>query len=87
MRDDMSERDRMHPNYTLFGWILIFFAIIIVGLAIFLGAHQVAGVLSLIAVVGLLFFEGIRLITDRHSHKHLHERFNQIEDIIKKFKE
>lgn len=82
---EMENQPRNHNVF--YGWLLIVFALIIIGLAILFGAHEVGGALSLMAVLGLMLFEGIKLITDSNRNKLLHKRFDEVEKILKKLRE
>ena len=83
----MEMENNPSNNNVLYGWILIASAIFIIGLAILIGASEVAGMFSLIAVIGLMIFEGIKLITYKNHNKMLHDRFNDMEKLIKRLKE
>lgn len=78
---------KVYRKHTIYGIFFILLALVISIISLIFGAHEVAGILSIIAVVILLLFEGVRLLTENTHHKRLHDRFDEMEKLIKKFKE
>jgi len=77
----------VYRKHTVYGIFFILLALIISIISLIFGAHEVAGLLSIVAVIVLLLFEGIRLLTENSHNKRLHDRFDEMERLIKKFKE
>lgn len=77
----------VYRKHTIYGIFFILLALIIVIISLIFGAHEVAGLLSIVAVIVLLLFGGVRLLTENTNHKRLHDRFDEMERLIKKFKE
>lgn len=72
---------------SIYGTVFVVMGIAILVSALLFGAHAISGTISVLAITVLLFFEGIRLLTDNTHHKRLHSRFDNMENMIKKLKE
>lgn len=79
--------ERPTNHHTIYGVLFILMAILLLLISIIFGAHEISGVLSIIAIVILLLFEGVRLLTENTHHKRIHDRFDEMERLFKKFKE
>lgn len=84
MNDENSSKVK---RQSIYGTIFIIMGIVILVSVLVFGAHEVSGTISVVAIIVLLLFEGIRLLTNNNHHERLHNRFDKVEEMIKKLKE